>query len=132
MVEAASIVRAGQLWVTDAWWPQTTALIEHGSAVGCKRLAIGGARRIFLAVSITLDRDNAPVPPREQRGRAGARHAAMLRAALDEISHAKPERLREIATNAELFIRLARGRGDLALERHAEAIRERAEKRLRR
>lgn len=66
-----------------------------------------------------------------KRGRPGAR-AGMLRAALAEIAEAKPEKLVAIIARAKLFVRLARGRGNSSLERTALAIRERAEKRLRR
>lgn len=81
-------------------------------------------RRIFLAVSLTLDPDNAVIEPREAR-------AQMLAAALAEIASASPAQLRTIYGRAAVSIRIARLRGDELLEQDARAIVERARTRLR-
>ena len=99
-------------------------------------LALSPPRRIFRRVTLEIDPlDNEVIDAPRRRGRSRAltnaeRHAAMLRAAFAEISKAKPERLREIIVNAQLFVRLAKGRGDPTLEQSATAIKERATRRL--
>lgn len=99
-------------------------------------LASGRPPRYLFAVSLDLTPDGGIIEAPRKRGRRRTRYTdaeareRMLQAAFAEIAQAKPERLREIATNAELFVRIAKGRRDPALERSALAIKERATRRL--
>jgi hypothetical protein len=79
---------------------------------------------------------NGDVIDRKQAGRKRARYTAadareeMLQIAFQQISVSKPEQLHKIIDRCNLFLRIARVRGDKALETHALLIGERALRRL--
>ena len=111
---------------------------EAASARISLDLASGRPPRYLFAVSLDLTPDGGIIEAPRKRGRhrtrftTAERHAAMLEAAFAEIETSKGEQLVAIIARAALFERIAKGRGDPALERSALAIRERATKRLRR
>ena len=129
LVEAASIVGRIVSGLRLKCGPGDRAC-WHRSAVRSKALAIGGAGFIFPVVSVSatpkklLDRAAKARPPWRARRDAASRPRRDRRS--------QTQKLVAIIARAKLFVRLARGRGNSSLERTALAIRERAEKRLRR
>ncbi len=99
-------------------------------------LDAGGARSIFLAVSLAITPDGS-ITERKRFGRWRTRFSPTERReitlvnAFAEISEAQPPKLREIIERSEAIVRFARLRRDKALETDALEIETRAKRRLR-
>lgn len=67
----------------------------------------------------------------ERKRAPGLSREALLRAAFDQIAISSPEQLRRLVDRCNLFLQIAKGRRDKALERYTLEVGLRAARRLR-